>query len=87
MIAVEMYRPLKVVSRKGVFEILEAMKNGKKKFSELMFVTKLNPGILDRHLKALMSSGLVVKESGEYRLTEKGQKAVELLEELVKTLN
>ena len=87
MIALERYEPLKIVSRKGVYEILQAMKHEGKKFSELMFITKLNPGILDRHLKALMNSKLVEKDEGVYRLTEKGKKAVELLEQLVKALN
>ena len=87
MIALERYKPLKIVSRKGDYEILQAMKNEGKKFSELMFITKLNPGILDRHLKALMKSQLVEKDGGIYRLTEKGKKAVELLEQLVKALN
>ncbi|ADC65534.1 transcriptional regulator, ArsR family [Ferroglobus placidus DSM 10642] len=87
MLALEKCEPLKIVSRKGVYEILQAMKYEGKKFSELMFITKLNPGILDRHLKALMKSKLVEKDGGIYRLTEKGKKAVELLEQLVKALN
>jgi DNA-binding HxlR family transcriptional regulator len=73
---------LKVISRSGVSEILFSLNEKPKRFSELMFETHLNPGILDRHLKALMEYEIVEKESDSYSLTPKGVKVVEKLEEL-----
>lgn len=74
---------LKVVSRTGIVEILVNLENGPKKFSQLMFDTQLNPGILDRHLKALLNVGLVEKDSENYVLTKTGKIVLDKLAELV----
>lgn len=74
---------LKIIGRKGVSDILYSLESGPKKFSQLMFDTKLNPSILDRHLKVLLKVGLVVKEDKVYRLTEAGLKVVETIEDLL----
>lgn len=52
------------------------------RFSQLMFETKLNPGILDRHLKALMQLRVIDKTADSYQLTETGKKLVRILEQL-----
>jgi len=74
---------LKVIARKGVSDILYSLERSPKRFSQLMFDTKLNPSILDRHLKALMRLELVTKEDGIYRLTEIGDKVVTTIEDLL----
>ena len=74
---------LKIIGRKGVSDILYSLERGPKRFSQLMFDTKLNPSILDRHLKVLTKYGLVIKEEKCYRLTESGMKVVETIDDLL----
>jgi len=73
---------LKVISRSGMSNILFSLEKAPLRFSQLMFETKLNPGILDRHLKALMQLNIVEKNSDSYELTPSGKKLVEILEQL-----
>jgi DNA-binding HxlR family transcriptional regulator len=65
---------LKTISYAGTMEVLAALGKGRKRFTEIMFETKLNPGILNRVLKTLIGSGIVVKCADDegYELTEKG---------------
>ncbi|ADB58415.1 helix-turn-helix domain-containing protein [Archaeoglobus profundus] len=70
---------LKVVSRNGVSSILFSLEKNPMRFSQLMFKTKLNPGILDRHLKALMQLNVVEKNEDKYTLTETGRRLVSIL--------
>ena len=74
---------LKVVSRNGVSSILFNLEKSPMRFSQLMFRTKLNPGILDRHLKALMQLNVIEKRNDEYTLTETGKRLVSVLLELL----
>ncbi len=74
---------LKVISRNGMIEILLSLKNGPKRFSQLMFDTQLNPGILDRHLKALLEVSLVEKSSENYMLTNAGKVVLEKISEML----
>lgn len=74
---------LKIIGRKGMSDILYCLENEPKRFSQLMFETKLNPSILDRHLKVLLKFGLVMKEDNFYRLTESGIKVVKTIDDLV----
>lgn len=74
---------LKVLSRSGVAEILFSLARSPKRFSQLMFETRLNPGILDRHLKALTKLGLVEKFDGVYDLTPKGRDVANVLSQLL----
>lgn len=56
-------------------EVLTSLGKGSKRFTEVMFETKLNPGILNRVLKTLLSSGIVARCANEeegYELTQKG---------------
>ncbi len=57
-------------------EVLASLGKGPKRFTEIMFETKLNPGILNRVLKTLIGSGIVAKCANDegYELTEKGIK-------------
>ena len=73
---------LKVISRSGMSNILFSLEKAPLRFSQLMFETKLNPGILDRHLKALMQLNIVEKNSDSYELTPSGKKLVKVLEQL-----
>ncbi|MCS7130947.1 MAG: helix-turn-helix transcriptional regulator [Archaeoglobaceae archaeon] len=77
---------LKVISRRGVGDLLNSLKNGPKKFSQLMFDTRLNPSIIDRHLKALIKLGLVSKENESYKLTEHGRNVLKVVDELFRVM-
>jgi DNA-binding HxlR family transcriptional regulator len=65
---------LKTISYAGTMEVLASLGRGRKRFTEIMFETKLNPGILNRVLKSLVNSGIVNKcaSDASYELTEKG---------------
>ena len=78
----ESEKVLKVISRSGMSNILFSLDRKPLRFSQLMFETQLNPGILDRHLKALMQLRIVEKNSDSYILTESGKKLVRILEQL-----
>ncbi len=67
---------LKTISYAGTMEVLAALGKGPKRFTEIMFETKLNPGILNRVLKTLIISSIVSKCANDegYELTEKGIK-------------
>ncbi|AGK60850.1 hypothetical protein Asulf_00842 [Archaeoglobus sulfaticallidus PM70-1] len=73
---------LKVVSRSGVSTILFALDRYPMRFSQLMFETRLNPGILDRHLKSLMQFELVEKGDELYTLTPKGEKILNIINQI-----
>lgn len=78
----ESEKVLKIISRSGMSNILFSLDRKPLRFSQLMFETKLNPGILDRHLKALMQLRIVDKTSDSYQLTESGKRLVRILEQL-----
>lgn len=68
---------LKTISYAGTMEVLTSLGKGPKRFTEIMFETKLNPGILNRVLKTLIGAGIVsrcVNEEDGYELTQKGVK-------------
>ncbi len=75
---------LKVVSRSGVSTILFTLNRNPMKFSQLMFKTRLNPGILDRHLKSLMKLEIIEKSGDAYTLTQTGRRLIDVLNELFK---
>ncbi|MEM2086853.1 MAG: winged helix-turn-helix domain-containing protein [Archaeoglobaceae archaeon] len=52
----------------------------------MMFETKLNPGILDRHLKALLDFNLIYKNSETYELTDTGKRLILILQQLFRVL-
>lgn len=78
---------LKVISRKGVSEILKSLRNDPKKFSQIMFETRLNPSIIDRHLKALSKLGLITKDGENYKLTSCGIYVLKIIDDLYKAMN
>ncbi len=82
----EHQKVLKVLSRSGVSSILFCLERSPKRFSQLMFETRLNPGILDRHLKALMKLDIVAKVSDCYELTRRGREVVNILHSLLDVL-
>lgn len=73
---------LKVVSRSGVGDILFSLNRAPLRFSQLVFETRLNPGILNRHLKALMRLNIVEKNGDTYELSSSGRQVVRILEQL-----
>jgi len=84
------------LSKKWSDEILSALKDGSKRFKELMKSTDssnkiINTRALANRLKELEEQGLIVREivSGRpptsiYKLTDKGKKAMELIIKLRK---
>lgn len=67
---------LKTLSYAGTMEVLLSICSGKSKFTDIMFETELNPGILNRLLKTLMSADILTKGYDGYHLSEKGSKVV-----------
>jgi predicted transcriptional regulator len=63
---------LKAISHSGALDVLTTIANGTSKFTDIMFKTQLNPGILNRLLKEQVKAGIISKEGG-YCLTEKGR--------------
>jgi DNA-binding HxlR family transcriptional regulator len=63
---------LKTLSYAGAMDVLFTVTKGKTKFTDIMFETKLNPGILNRLLKALMASDILEKSVDGYHLSDKG---------------
>jgi DNA-binding HxlR family transcriptional regulator len=78
---------LKTISYAGTMEVLASLGKGRKRFTEIMFETKLNPGILNRVLKSLIGSGIVAKCADDegYELTEKGVKISLYILKIVET--
>ncbi|WP_230972464.1 winged helix-turn-helix domain-containing protein [Archaeoglobus neptunius] len=73
---------LKVVSRNGLRDVLYTLHRHPYRFTELVFETKINPRMLNKHLKALIDLNLVVKDTDEYILTENGKKLIKILEQI-----
>jgi predicted transcriptional regulator len=67
---------LKTISYAGTMEVLFAITNGKNKFTDIMFETELNPGILNRLLKSLLVAKMIDKDTNGYHMTDKGAKIV-----------
>jgi predicted transcriptional regulator len=63
---------LKTLSYAGAMDVLFTVTKGKTKFTDIMFETKLNPGILNRLLKALIASDVLEKSTDGYHLSDKG---------------
>lgn len=70
---------LKVLARSGVSSILLSLEIEPRRFSQLMFESQLNPGVLSRHLKALQDFAVIEKSSDTYQLTDRGKKVVKIL--------
>lgn len=82
---VDIQKVLKTISRNGVSSVLFSLSKGSMRFSQLMFETRLNPNILNRHLKSLIQLNIVKKmgDRGEYTLTETGRKLLSILNDLL----
>lgn len=80
---------LKTISYAGTMEVLASLGKGKKRFTDIMFETKLNPGILNRVLKTLITSGIVLKCANDegYELTDKGIKISLYILQIVEVSN
>lgn len=74
---------VKTVAYSKSVDVLSFLNEGPKRFTDIGTELGLNPNIVNRRLKDLREAGLAEKaESGEYRLTSKGQRALELVEQL-----
>lgn len=67
---------LKTLSYVGTMDVLFTICKGKTKFTDIMFETELNPGILNRLLKTLLSAGILNKDRDGYHLSDKGARIV-----------
>jgi len=67
---------LKTLSYIGTMDVLFTICKGKTKFTDIMFETELNPGILNRLLKTLMTAGIINKDHDGYHLSDRGAKIV-----------
>lgn len=67
---------LKTLSYVGTMDVLFTICKGKTKFTDIMFETELNPGILNRLLKTLLTAGILSKDRDGYHLSERGAKIV-----------
>jgi len=63
---------LKTLSYVGTMDVLFTICKGKTKFTDIMFDTELNPGILNRLLKTLLSADILVKDRDGYHMSERG---------------
>ncbi len=78
---------LKVISKSGLFPILKSLDETPQKFSELMFNTRLNPGVVDRHLKLLSEHGIIQRDDNIYSLSEKGRELLPALKKVIEVIN
>ena len=78
---------LKVISKNKLYLVVLSLKKRSMKFSELMFETKLNPGVVNRNLKTLMDLGVVRKDRDEYSLTRIGERFNLITEDLMNILD
>jgi DNA-binding HxlR family transcriptional regulator len=78
---------LKIISRSGVCTILFTLEMKPMKFSELMFATKLNPGVVDRHLKCLVDLRIIERKENKYQLTETGRNLIPVIEEFLNIMD
>jgi len=77
---------LKTISYSKTIDILFTLERRPRRFTKLMFEAKLNPGALDRHLKALMELKIVEKNEEAYQLTDTGRRLVSILRQLFRCI-
>lgn len=73
---------VKTVAYSKSVDVLSFLKGGPKRFTDIGTELGLNPNIVNRRLKDLREAELVEKTDGEYALTDKGLRALELVEQL-----
>jgi predicted transcriptional regulator len=64
-----------------ITDILEAIDNKINRISAIMRYVNLSSSVTKKYLKILIQNGLIEEKNGEYTLTEKGMKVLELLRE------
>ena len=57
-------------------EVLTSLSKSPKRFTDIMFETELNPGILNRLLKTLISADILIKDRDGYHMSDRGAKIV-----------
>lgn len=73
---------VKTVAYSKSVDVLSFLEGDSKRFTTIGNELGLNPNIVNRRLKDLQEADLVTKTDGEYELTDKGQRALELVEKL-----
>jgi len=72
---------LKVISYSHALDILSTLDGGRR-FTEIEDELELNPNIVNMRLKDLMMAELVEKEDKLYAVTNRGEKVLDLANEL-----
>ncbi|WP_202320401.1 winged helix-turn-helix transcriptional regulator [Archaeoglobus neptunius] len=70
---------LKVLGRSGVSDVLRSLEKGPRRFSQLVFESRLNPSALSKRLRALQELAIVEKSQDMYRLTDRGRRITNVL--------
>jgi predicted transcriptional regulator len=70
------YEILKTLSYAGAMNVLFIITSGTSKFSDIMFEARLNPGILNRLLKLLISANMIERTEDGYKLSRKGARII-----------
>jgi len=73
---------VKTVAYSKSVDVLSFLNEGPKRFTDIGTELGLNPNIVNRRLKDLREADLVEKKDGEYKLTSKGARALDLVEQL-----
>ena len=74
---------VRTISRKHTCKILFLIRNDPVRFTQLVYEARVSPGALSDRLKDLLSMKVIEKSGDYYKLTEKGNRLVSLLEELL----
>ena len=77
------YEILKTLSYAGAMSVLFIVTRGNAKFSDIMFESRLNPGILNRLLKLLVASDMIDRTEDGYKLSGKGARVVSYAVEIL----
>lgn len=74
---------IRLISKKHTCNILFTIKDEPIRFTHLVYEIRISPSALNDRLKNLLHLKLIEKSDDHYKLTEKGNKLVDLLEELL----
>jgi predicted transcriptional regulator len=72
---------MKRTKKEIIADILEAIDNKTNRISAIMRYVNLSSAVARKYLKTLKENGLIEEKNGEYTLTERGRKVLELLRE------
>jgi len=73
---------LKTLAYSHALDVLALLGEEARRFTDIERELELNPNFVNMRLKDLRRIDLVEKDSGKYRITDKGQKALRIGQEL-----